>query len=215
MFVDSDDWVHEDFCRKAYETVTDTGARMAIFDLCYTAGDSKEGYIHASLTEVGIYPSSDILRLRLTGDIAVYAWNKIYHRSLWNNIRFPVGDILEDDAVIHELIDNAGSITSRANADKSFDKWIYVQRKKRYEYIKEHHLEMLGIEKNNLAFSVLKYAEVLSRTPNGRHKMNELKNMLKNEKIMLEGASLKREMAFKLWYYFPGVFTAVIKAFRH
>lgn len=73
---------------------------------------------------------------------------------------------------------------------------------------------MLDTEKNVLAFSALKYAEVLSQTPNGRHKMNELKNMLKNENIMLKGASLKREMAFKLWYYFPGVFTAVIKAVR-
>ena len=232
MFVDSDDWVSEDFCKKAYEAVAGTGARMAIFDLVYTEGDSREGHIHASMIDTGIYPSDEILKIRLTGDIAGYAWNKIYHRSLWDNIRFPVGEIWEDDAIMHELMDKADkiaiihdvlyykpyrreSITSQAMINKEWDKWVFIQRRKRYDYIKEHHPEMLDIEKNILATSALQYAKILSQSPKGRHEMNEIRNMLKNEKIMLKGASLKREMAFKLWYYFPGVFIAVIRAVRH
>ena len=231
MFVDSDDWVSDDFCRKAYEAVADTGAQMAIFDLVYTKGDSREGQVHTSMIETGIYPSADILTLRLTGDIAGYAWNKIYHKSLWDDIRFPVGEIWEDDAIMHKLMDKADqiavihdvlyykpyrseSITSQAMANKEWDKWVYIQRKKRYDYIKEHHPEMLDIEKNILATSAMRYAKILSQTPEGRHEMKEIRSMLKDEKIMLKGTSLKRKMAYGLWYYFPGVFTVFVRAVR-
>lgn len=231
MFVDSDDWVSEDLCQKAFEAAADTGAQMAIFDLVYTEGDAKEGQIHASMIDTGIYPSDEILKKRLTGDIAGYAWNKIYHRSLWDNIRFPVGEIWEDDAIMHELMDKADkiaiihdvlyykpyrreSITSQAMINKEWDKWVYIQRRKRYDYIKEHHPEMLDIEKNILATSALRYAKILAQSPNGRHEMNEIRTSLKDEKIMLKGTSLKRRAAYRLWYYFPGVFTIFVRAVR-
>lgn len=34
----------------------------------------------------------------------VVAWNKLYHTKLFNSIRYPVGKIHEDEAVIHEII---------------------------------------------------------------------------------------------------------------
>ena len=166
MFVDSDDWVNEEFCRKAYEAVNVSCAQMAIFDLAYTQGNERSGTVHASQIEAGVYPSEEILRLRLSGKIQGYAWNKIYNRSLWKGIRFPEKELWEDDAVMHELIDaakqiavihdvlyykpyRAECITSIAKENGEENKWLFIQRKRRYLYLKEHHPVLY----NQLAFT--------------------------------------------------------------
>ena len=69
MFVDSDDWVHEDFIRKALEPVNNQNSqiKMVIFDLAYTTKNGHETSIHCSGLTKGIYSSDIILRERLVG----------------------------------------------------------------------------------------------------------------------------------------------------
>ena len=110
MFVDGDDWVRERFCEVALKGVEGTGAKMGIFDLAGTWEDSPGEYTDASRLPEGMYDARDVLIARLQGNVNCYAWNKIYHRSLWSGIRFPVSECWEDDAIIHELINEARSI---------------------------------------------------------------------------------------------------------
>ncbi len=174
MFVDSDDWVHRDFCRNARKAVQDTGADIAIFDLAFTWGNSPEGQVMSTALPAGTYTGTEALAARLRADIAGFVWNKIYRRSLWEGVLFPVGENWEDDAVMHILLDRAehaaiihdvlyykplreGSITWDAEKDFTDTKWVFLQRTKRYEYLMEHHPELLPLTRTSTAAAVLRY----------------------------------------------------------
>ncbi len=175
MFVDSDDWVREDFCEKALESVRSTGADMGVFDLEHVCGDNVNGIKECSNLAEGVYDGKTALEERIRGNIKVYSCNKIYRASLWKNMNFPTGEIWEDDAIIHEIIDKCktvavihdvlyyqrnrdGSITADAFKDGSYTYWLYEQRRKRWKYLEEHHPEMRIIDARNLVVAILQYA---------------------------------------------------------
>lgn len=187
MFADSDDWVREDFCEKALQSVVATDSDMGIFDLAYTMGNATEGQPHCVELPEGVYDSNTILEGRLRGTVPCYAWNKIYREELWNDIRFPVGECWEDDAIIHEVIDKAKSIaiihdvlyykpyrdnciTSEAARDYSDVYWLCRQRRRRWEYLEQHHPEMLPLEEEGMVNLIILYAKVsllLTNKPEG------------------------------------------------
>ena len=206
MFVDSDDWVNEDFCRSALEAVKKNKAQMAIFDLVYTIGDSRDGSVHRSILPEGIYPMETILKERLVGNIVGYVWNKIYKKELWEGIIFPVGEVWEDDAVLHEVIDRAskivilhdvlyykpgrkGCITEVAFRTGEWTKWVYIQRRKRYMYLKEHHPEMMDIECNIMAASALQYARVFVKRKNGLSEIRKISEWLRLQHVRINKRS--------------------------
>lgn len=45
------------------------------------------------------------------GGLTVIAWNKLYKREIFNNIRYPDGKIFEDSYIICDLLDNAQKIS--------------------------------------------------------------------------------------------------------
>lgn len=105
MFVDSDDWVDEDFCRIPYETAIESGADMVIFgrDLI------KKGRIRKNILDndspMGLV---DEHTAHEYGFIVV--WNKLYKKSLFENLRYPEGRVYEDVALTHKIVHKAQRI---------------------------------------------------------------------------------------------------------
>ena len=98
MFVDGDDWVVPDFCRTPYETAIANNADLVIFK----ASDEirEKNSTHKKLTN------------SITGSIDFYtafeygrnvAWNKLYKKELFNNIRYPEGRVYEDIATTYKI----------------------------------------------------------------------------------------------------------------
>ncbi|MBQ1810729.1 MAG: glycosyltransferase family 2 protein [Erysipelotrichaceae bacterium] len=200
MFVDSDDWVREDFCEKALRSVLDTNADMGIFDLTYTEGDATEGSLHPVGFPEGVYDSDRILRGRITGEVQCYIWNKIYRRDLWKDIRFPLGEHWEDDAVIHEVIDLANtvavihevlyykpgrgsSITATATRDNSMYYWLWIQRCRRWDYLEKTHPEMLADAANNMVSTILDYVNNCLLPDNNSAGFEEVRRWAKDHPI--------------------------------
>ena len=105
MFVDSDDWVAQDFCSVAYNLAVEKDVDLVMFsyqvvteieDEAKTIKCVKEGY---KSWQEGI----DLI----LGPVGVYAWNKLYRKSLFDNIRYPEGRLFEDQPVTLKLIYNA------------------------------------------------------------------------------------------------------------
>lgn len=230
MFVDSDDWVHEDFCLKAFAAVDKYQAQMAIFDLAYTVGNAERGTIDRSQLEEGVYPGKFVLRERLLGKIVGYVWNKIYKKDLWDGIFFPVGENWEDVAVLHKVLDRAdkiviihdvlyykpkrqGSITEIAFRTGECSKWSYIQRKKRYLYIKKRHPDMLDIVNNDIASAAVQYAVFLIKKREIKSNIYNISEWLRAEKIYISEGSIKRRIAFFLLLNFPRLFIYVVQTF--
>ena len=200
MFVDSDDWVSNGFCEKALHSVLDSGADMGIFDLLYTENDSTDGVPHRIGFPEGVYDSDQILKGRITSEVQCYIWNKIYRAKLWKDIRFPVGEHWEDDAVIHEVIDQANtvavlhevlyykpgrdnSITAEAAMDNSMYYWLWIQRRRRWDYLEKTHPEMLADAANNMVSTILDYVNNCLLPDNNSAGFEEVRRWAKDHPI--------------------------------
>ena len=111
MFVDSDDWVHEDFCKTAYECALQNQADLVMFG--YQQITDKQ--IHNEQKEVietvesGFRTREEAIVLTFRG-YGTVAWNKIYHHNLFKDISYPEGQVFEDTATTYKLIWNASRI---------------------------------------------------------------------------------------------------------
>lgn len=105
MFVDSDDWVSEDFCRIPYEAASDTRADLVIFDAFKVKGDEIKTSRRNSTYPTGIV---DEATAQEYGGIA--AWKKMYKRDLLQSVRFPEGHVYEEIMTTHKFIHNAKRI---------------------------------------------------------------------------------------------------------
>ncbi len=103
MFVDSDDWVDRDFCRIPYEAAIENQADMVIFDYYIEKQKGKPKRTKSDQVKSGIVSSKSVIR-------NCGAWNKLYKRSLFKNIRYPEGRVYEDIAMTHKIIYRAERI---------------------------------------------------------------------------------------------------------
>lgn len=107
-FVDSDDWVHPDFLRLLYEAVTETGCRLAACGNFRTGG---EAFPEGGKAPCRVLSADDYYCGEISGGIApVTAWAKLYHKSLFSALRYPVGKIHEDEFTTYRAVYEAGQI---------------------------------------------------------------------------------------------------------
>lgn len=105
-FVDSDDWVDRDYCKLPLELANIHNADLIIFRFRKIRGINRRWRI-----KPGKKTTEDALRL-IHEEASVVVWNKLFRRSLFNGISFPIGKLYEDNAVTHQLIHKATSIYS-------------------------------------------------------------------------------------------------------
>lgn len=107
MFVDSDDWVEPEFCEEPFCVAEASGAELVLFQ---SKKHGNMGKKHVkSFQREGIAAKADVLTKLwlLTGESP---WNKMYHRKLFDEIRYPVGRLCEDSAVTYRLVYKANTI---------------------------------------------------------------------------------------------------------
>lgn len=100
MFLDSDDWVSEDFCRIPLEAANRYDADL----VCFRRYDvDEEGRPLKSDYAVN-RPSGAVTHEEAVDYGEIVVWNKLYRREMFNGIRFPEGYVFEDLFVTHNLI---------------------------------------------------------------------------------------------------------------
>ena len=105
-FVDSDDWIEPQMYRRLYELLTQFDADMAF-------GGVADDLIRNGLAQTvktsdyGASPfaecNTDAMKRYFHGSWA--AWDKLYRVELFDGIRYPVGEINEDEAIVLHLLD--------------------------------------------------------------------------------------------------------------
>ncbi|MGN1080756.1 MAG: glycosyltransferase family 2 protein [Acutalibacteraceae bacterium] len=121
-FIDSDDTVKPDYLEYLAGLIDRSGCLMAICGHEVVCADGK--ILPYDSDEYYEYDSCKAIEMLLYHDVlGPSAWAKIYHKSLFESIEFPVGKLYEDIAVIPLVIDKAGRI---ANGRQS--KYYYIMR---------------------------------------------------------------------------------------
>lgn len=100
-FIDSDDYVHKDFIKILYELCKkyDSDISMCgVYETCEEEDTTKN--IKGGNEEVKYTKSI----LSKKDSLYCVAWNKLYKREVFQNVRYPKGKIHEDVAVIYKLL---------------------------------------------------------------------------------------------------------------
>lgn len=108
-FIDSDDYVAPDFIESLYEACVTTGSQMSLCRWVYVHGEEIKGTdLSEEMPEkeaVTLFTGRELLANLYIPDGAYYvvAWNKLYRRELFEQVRYPVGRIHEDEATTHKI----------------------------------------------------------------------------------------------------------------
>ena len=117
-FVDGDDYVEPDYIAVMAGAVRDAQADLAMCSVFHEDADGRAVAQTAPVWREEYATVTDVRRtcsgldcLRQRGDENgmddVVVWNKLYHRSLWNDVRFPVGKAYEDEFVTYRILGRA------------------------------------------------------------------------------------------------------------
>ncbi len=95
-FVDSDDYIAPEMYEKLYRAVQQTGADFALCDFAEVdeAGAPSNARTHGVITQQ-IFTERELLQSAYLTMMLV-AWNKLYRRAIFAQLRYPVGKLNED-----------------------------------------------------------------------------------------------------------------------
>ena len=109
VFIDSDDWVETTMVEHLLDACKKYNVKLAACGRYITDGTVINGTAYEG-TE-GVNSPEEALNEILSGkSLDVAAWDKIYARNLFEEIRFPVGENNEDIAVFYKIVDLAGRV---------------------------------------------------------------------------------------------------------
>lgn len=101
MFVDSDDWVSEEFCRIPFEAAVRENIELVAFQ----AKTVKHGKpVKRKKKDIPVGMLDEMTAYDQAG---VVAWNKLYKKDLFDNIRYPESRVYEDIATTYKLVHKA------------------------------------------------------------------------------------------------------------
>lgn len=109
-FVDGDDFVKKEMFSTLYNNAIENDVSISCcgYEEYYDNGETYAPIASGIRKKYKRYEALDLFLVdRYFG---VLAWNKIYKRELFRNIRFPVGELYEDILTVYKLIDLAGGL---------------------------------------------------------------------------------------------------------
>jgi glycosyltransferase involved in cell wall biosynthesis len=160
-FVDSDDWIADDYVSFLYELLDEYKCDISICNPTYVFDLSKKR-LHKNLNnELMLLDSEDALRIMLFQEhFDNSAWGKLYNRSLFSDTLFPVGHIYEDLGTVYKLIYKS-------------DRIIYSGEEKYYYLQRETSISGVLFEKRKLDY--LYFADEIYDFINTTYKDNDIK----------------------------------------
>ncbi len=196
-FVDSDDYLENNMYEYLFNLLNLHNADVSICNF-YNVIEGKQK-INNIDDGIKIYNKVDILKeILLDETIQSYAWNKLYKKSLFNNIKYPVGKTYEDIGTTFYILENCNKV---AVTGKPL--YNYVKRKnsivnvisektiidyielviKRYKYINENYSELENYN-NKYLLKILKTAymdisKLVTISLDLQEKYNELRELTK------------------------------------
>ena len=123
-FIDSDDWVSNDMVEVLLKHCQTNQTKLAICGRYDIYEELDRQIIGKNPCQDNVIDPKTAVSQMLTGkEFDCSAWGKLYHRSLWQNVRFPVGRIYEDIAVLYKVV-----LTTDRVAIVSKPMYFYLKR---------------------------------------------------------------------------------------
>ena len=115
-FIDSDDYITPTMIGNMYRLICESRSDIAVTGRIDKFEDGRE-IINFKTGESVFTGEEAIRKLLLKDGIDVSACDKLFHKSLFDGIRFPLGETNEDNAVMFKLLQRAERIAHTDTAD--------------------------------------------------------------------------------------------------
>ena len=110
FFCDSDDYLHENALRHMHDKLMSDRADIVACGFSHVWDDYQDRGREEAVTcpKPGVWDGKHaVAEMLRSNSICTVAWNKLYKRELFSDVRFPVGFIHEDEATTYKLIYSA------------------------------------------------------------------------------------------------------------
>lgn len=228
-FVDSDDYIHEQMYEILQRIMEEEQADIVYCKRVIVRNSMVQKYVDSDTRQCWI--SLDALEKMYEpgfAGMATVAWNKLYKKEIFDNIRFPKGMIFEDNYIIHQLYDKAQKVVF---IDKTL--YYYIERgesimRKPYTLRSLDKLkgtyERVDYTKGKVSDSLYEkviadyhyysekhYAMVKSTFPEEKKILkkihNDYKRIYKENKKVFRTFYKKKYIASILYYFFPNIWS--------
>ncbi len=122
-FIDSDDYVKETYLEYLYGLIKEYGVKLSVCTHCVVFESGKVKSLENDFRGVMDFKEC-VKKMLYHNGVDTSSWAKLYHKSVFDNIRFPVGKLFEDIATTYLFMEKAGEI---ALGGKS--QYYYIWRK--------------------------------------------------------------------------------------
>lgn len=228
VFVDSDDYIHPEMVSILYNVIVKTEANIVQCNF-RKVKDNEYVDTNSNNYEISTFNTEQALEsLIKENPLKQVVWNKLYKKEIFNELRFEVGKVNEDDFFTYQAFAISNKV-SNINKELYYylvrDTSIMGQkfsikrldgleaRFRRYEFIKEKYPKLSGLDKKVLWFYIIYITQLILLSKNDKKEMlsiiksyfNKLKydniqfNILTTkEKIWICGSKISLELVCKM-----------------
>ena len=195
-FIDSDDYIENDMYELLLDLAEEYDASISMCGL-FDVYNNKPRKVFSE-EECFVVNNEEAIRIVLEAKkVSVTAVNKLYKKSLFDNVRYPVGKTAEDAFVIVELLDKCdkvvitnkqkyyyihreNSITTKAFSPKTMNTIEAYQ--KNYHIISEKYPRIIDIAKMRLCWAHFYVCDriVFDNSPENKNLKREIINFIKH-----------------------------------
>ena len=228
-FVDSDDYLAPEFLERLYRACVDTGSEMSVCRWEYVRGERPVPERGSGKLEVCSGREMLSRLYQPDGAYFVVAWNKLYRRELFQEIRYPLGRIHEDEATTYRIYDQVkraayvdsslyGYFVTPASITRGFNPkrmdWVYAVAERMDFFEKRGYRELMvpGLQ----AFadgSIDIYFGLRDHLPDSGRQQEEIRAFVRQglKRVRRYGRfPLRTAIGYRLFLACPGIYRKLL-----
>lgn len=112
-FIDSDDYIDEDYIEKLYECLIENDADISVANVEYENVDEKRYLLTEEFQDKKVLNREQAMReyLNPSGGLGNYIVNKLYKKSMFSGIYFPENKLFEDAYTMFRILDHVNRVS--------------------------------------------------------------------------------------------------------
>ena len=224
-FIDGDDYISPYMMECLYRRIVSDQSDVAICG--YRKVDEEGHELSVATIPDMIVSGPQAIRMHYqdTAGIMVLPWDKLYHRKLFNDIRFPIGKRCEDEAVFYQILDlcERASILAEPyysyvqHEDSFMGRSYSIERLdgveafyERYLYYQDHRDQYQDLlEPEGKAFVWLFYDAVRHFQPTTNEEKERIQEIYRMAKTMSFQSEINWSFREKIKLRFPELYLSV------
>lgn len=109
-FIDSDDFIHKDMLKILYDNLLNYNADISVCSFWWLE-EAEAGAKDIEENEPICFEQNEVMQQLFDRNLeTVVAWNKLYRAEMFQDVRYPVGRLHEDEFIVHRLLFNCSKI---------------------------------------------------------------------------------------------------------